>query len=104
MTDENEKAIEELRSGNTKLASLIKDATMSAVKKASEMIACADNSKSLKDSISVIESAAKIVGLSPKEAQTNIQINAINGFEFIEMDVDEIRQLQHNEEFIDESK
>jgi len=101
MTDEQQKAIDNLRSGNVQLADIIKDATYAAVEKASEFINTASDSKSLKESINVIESAAKIVGLSPKESQTNIQINAINGFEFIEMTTDDIKQITATEEFIE---
>jgi hypothetical protein len=93
MTDEQQTAIDNLRSGNVKLSTLIKDATYTAVERAVEFINNAEDSKSLKQSIDVIESAAKIVGLSPKEAQTNIQINAINGFEFIEMSTEDIKQI-----------
>ena len=102
MNESQEKAIESLRSGNTKLAGIIKDATMNAVVKATELINESDNARDLKNCIDVIESATKIVGLSPKEAQTNIQINAISGFEFIEVDEDDIVQIQHSEVF-DES-
>ena len=101
MTDKQQQAIDNLRSGNVNLAHLIKDATEQAVRKAAELIKCADNAKDLKDSIAVIESSAKIVGLSPKESQTNIQINAINGFEFIEIDAEEVKQIRYDEEFED---
>ena len=99
VNESQEKAIESLRSGNTKLAGIIKDATMNAVVKATELIGESDNARDLKNCIDVIESATKIVGLSPKEAQTNIQINAINGFEFVEIDAEDIKQLQTIEVF-----
>lgn len=99
MTDEQQKAIDVLRSDNHKLASLVKDAVNHAVVKSSEMILSADSAKDLKSAIDSLETAAKIVGLSPKESQTTIQINAINGFDFIEMDEAEVFQLELQESF-----
>jgi len=93
MTDEQQKAIDVLRSGNIELAELVKNATRMAVKKAVVMIGKATDPKELQISMSTIESATKVVGLSPKESQTNIQINAINGFEFIEYDGEELIEL-----------
>ena len=101
MTEEQQNAIDTLRSGNGVLANLVKDAVNLAVRKSAMLINDADNPTDLLSSIKVLETSAKIVGLTPKESQTNIQINAINGFEYIEIDANAILQLTHNEDFED---
>ena len=99
MTDEQQTAIDTLRSGNLSLAALVKNAVNDAVRKSAELIQVSDNPVDLLNSIKALETSAKIVGLSPKETQTNIQINAINGFDFIEFDDAEIRQITNNDEY-----
>ena len=100
MTDEKQQtAIDVLRSSNNNIALSMKDAVESAVKRASEFIDGAEDITEVLNGIKVIESAGKIVGLTPKETQTNIQINAINGFDFIPIDEADIIQLQMEESF-----
>lgn len=99
MTDEQQKAIDELRSGNLKLATLVRDGVNEAVRKSIDLIGSAENANDLLNSIRALETSTKIVGLSPKESQTNIQINAINGFEFIEIDAVDIAQITRKDEF-----
>ena len=101
MTEEQQNAIDTLRSGNGTLAILVRDAVNLAVRKSAELINEADNATDLLSSIKALETSAKIVGLTPKESQTNIQINAINGFEFIEIDSESILQLTHNDDYED---
>lgn len=96
---DNENAIDNLRSGNFLLSNLVKEAVKDSVLKAAEFIRESEDPNDLLTAIKVMETATKMVGLSPKETQTNIQINAINGFDFIEIDVEEIKQLTHKEEF-----
>ena len=98
MTEEQERAITNLRSGNLELSSLVKDAVLASITRASEMIPKTSSPRDLNDCIKVIETASKVVGLSPKESQTNIQINAINGFEFIEYTEDELPVLTQSVE------
>ena len=100
MTDEKQQtAIDVLRSSNNNIALSMKDAVESAVKRASEFIDGAEDITEVLNGIKVIESAGKIVGLTPKETQTNIQINAINGFDFIPIDEADIIQLQMEDSF-----
>ena len=99
MTDEQQKAIDELRSGNLKLASLVRDGVNEAVRKSIDLIGSAENANDLLNSIRALETSTKIVGLSPKESQTNIQINAINGFEFVEIDAIDIAQITRRDEY-----
>jgi hypothetical protein len=99
MTDEQQKAIDELRSGNLKLASLVRDGVNEAVRKSIDLIGSAENANDLLNSIRALETSTKIVGLSPKESQTNIQINAINGFEFVEIDAIDIAQITRKDEY-----
>lgn len=99
MTDEQQKAIDNLRSNNYKLSDIIRDAVFKAAEKTRELIVASDNPKDLLDAIRVLETSAKMVGLSPKDSQVNVQINAISGFEFIELDLEEIKQISKQEEF-----
>lgn len=99
MTDEQQTAIDVLRSSNHSIATTMKNAVDAAVKRASEFINDAEDISDVLNGIKVIESAGKIVGLTPKETQTNIQINAINGFEFIAVDEADLIQIQMEESF-----
>jgi hypothetical protein len=99
MTDEQQTAIDTLRSGNLVLANLVKEAVKDAVHKSAKLITQADTAIDLLNAIKALETSTKIVGLSPKETQTNIQINAINGFSFIEIDSEDIKQLVAKEDF-----
>ena len=51
MTDEQQKAIDELRSGNLKLASLVRDGVNEAVRKSIDLIGSAENANDLLNSI-----------------------------------------------------
>ena len=102
MTDEQQTAIDTLRSSNNSIALSMKSAVESAVAKANDFINEAQDIGDVLNGIKVIESAGKIVGLTPKETQTNIQINAINGFDFIPIDEADIIQLQMEESFEEE--
>ena len=99
MTDEQQSAIDNLRSGNLELSNLVKDAVNKAVKKSAEMMDELEDPTELLTNVKVLSEASKIVGLSPKESQVNMQINAINGFDFIELDEEDIRQISCEEEF-----
>lgn len=99
MTGEQKNAIDNLRSGNYELSTLMKNAVLTAVKRQTEMMSELDDPNDLLTAVKVIETSSKIVGLSPKETQANIQINAINGFEFIELGQDDIAQIEMQEEF-----
>jgi hypothetical protein len=97
MNDIQEKAIDNLRSGNLKLSSVVKDFSIMAANKAYEIASRTDDIRELNEATKVIEGVSKMVGLSPKESQLNVQINAINGFDFIEIDAEDIRQLTFDE-------
>lgn len=99
MTEEQQNAIDNLRSGNFALSNIVKDFASTVAIKASEIARGSEDIKELSECAKTVETVAKMVGLSPKESQVNVQINAINGFEFIEMDDEDIVQLTHNEEF-----
>ena len=96
---ENEDAIENLRSKNLVLSSVVRDALMDAVVKSGELINEAEDANDLLSAVKVLETATKMTGLSPKEVQANVQINAINGFTFLEIDADDIAQIETTEEY-----
>lgn len=99
MTDEQKNAIDNLRSGNYALSEIMKDAVNVAVQQTANLIHTLKDPDDLLTAVKVLETSSKIVGLSPKETQANIQINAINGFEFIELDTEEVRQIAYEEDF-----
>ena len=99
MTDIEENAVDNLRSGNVKLAALTRDAIYKATEKASGFIDESEDSNDLLTSIKVLETATKMVGLTPKESSLNVQINHVTGFDFIEVDSDEIAQLQYDDSY-----
>ena len=99
MDDKQQNALDNLRSGNHKLSSIARDAIYNAVVKASQFINDAEDSNDLLTNIKVLETATKMVGLTPKESNTHIQINAINGFEFIQINEADILQISSSEEY-----
>ena len=93
-------AIDELRSGNMELATKIRILVHRTIEKANEMVDQVETPLELQTLIRTAEIAAKTVGLAPTESVTNVQINAISGFEFIEIDVEEeTRQIKLQETF-----
>ena len=96
---ENEDAIENLRSKNLVLSSVVRDALMDATVKSRGLINEAESANDLLSAVKVLETAAKMVGITPKEVQANVQINAINGFSFVEIDADDIAQIETVEEY-----
>lgn len=93
-------AIDELRSGNMELATKIKTLVHRTIEKANEMVDQVETPLELQTLIRTAEIAAKTVGLAPTESVTNVQINAISGFEFIEIDLEEeTRQIKLEETF-----
>ena len=93
-------AIDELRSGNMELATKIRTLVHRTIEKANEMVDEVETPLELQTLIRTAEIAAKTVGLAPTESVTNVQINAISGFEFIEIDVEEeTRQIKLQETY-----
>lgn len=93
-------AIDELRSGNMELATKIRTLVHSTIDKANEMVQEVESTMELQSLIRTAEIAAKIAGLAPTESVTNVQINAISGFEFIEIDSEDYtKQLTIEETF-----
>lgn len=101
MTDEQQKAIDNLRSGNYNLSSTVRDFANVVAAKALDIAKDSEDIKELNEAAKTIETVTKMVGLSPKESQVNVQINAVNGFEFIPLDEEDIKQLSVNEDFED---
>lgn len=101
MGELQEQAIDNLRSGNLKLSSVVKDFSIMAANKAYDIASQTDDIRELNEATKVIEGVSKMVGLSPKTVETNVQINAINGFDFVMIDEDDIRQITTTEEFED---
>jgi hypothetical protein len=99
MTGIEENAVDNLRSGNVKLATLTRDAIYKAAQKASQFIGESEDSNDLLTNIKVLETATKMVGLTPKESSLNVQINHVTGFDFIEVDSEEIAQLQYDDSY-----
>lgn len=97
MSELQEQAIDNLRSGNLKLSSVVKDFSIMAANKAYEIASQTDDIRELNEATKVIEGVSKMVGLSPKESQLNVQINAVNGFEFVMIDDEDIKQLTFDE-------
>lgn len=84
--DINEEAIEILRSDNMEVAYKIGLVTSKAIDKALELVYSSEDVESLQGIVKVTEMVAKVRGMIPKEAQTNIQVNNIIGFEFVAID------------------
>ena len=101
MTEEQQSAIDNLRSGNFELSTSVRDAVQKAVSKSAQLISELDDVNELLTAVKVLEVSTKMVGLTPKETQTNIQINAINGFDFIEIGEADVIQLRLEESFED---
>ena len=102
MEDINTGAIEELRSGNMELATKLRVLIHKTIDKASSMVDEVDTPAELNTIMKTAEIAMKSLGLAPTESITNVQINAISGFEFIEIEHDEpTRQISINEVYQD---
>ena len=102
MTEEQQDAIDSLRSGNMSLAQLMKSTVELALEKNKTTLAEGDGDvNDILSAIRVVETAGKIVGLTPKETQTNISLNAVVGFDFIEVDEEDIRQITGQDEYED---
>lgn len=99
MTDEQMNAVEHLRSGNMKLAEIKVNALHVAAQRSAEFIASAEDTVELLNGVKVLETIGKMVGLTPKETTANIQINAVNGFDFIELDEEDVKQITTVEDF-----
>jgi len=99
MNEVQENARNNLKSGNLELSEVMKNMTLLVVEKAYKIAKDTDDVRELRECINIGESASKITGLSPKESQMNVQINAINGFDFIEIDEEDIKQITVNEEY-----
>jgi len=99
MIDIEQNAVDNLRSGNVKLATLTREAIYKAAQKASQLIDESEDSNDLLTNIKVLETATKMVGLTPKESSVNVQINHVTGFDFIEVDSEEIAQLQYDDSY-----
>lgn len=99
MTDEQMSAVEHLRSGNMQLAEIKVNALKIAAEKSAAFIASATDTVELLNGVKVLETIGKMVGLTPKETTANIQINAVNGFDFIELDEDDFKQISMIEEY-----
>ena len=89
-----EAAITLLRSNNMELGGLISDTLITSVRKARELSQEVKTPKELLDNMRVVELAARVAGMLPKESQTNVQVNNIIGFEFVEVTGDETCTIQ----------
>ena len=98
-TNTQQSAIENLREGNFNLSNVVKNAVNLTVNKTTELIGTTDDINELLTAIKVIETSCKIVNLTPREAQVNVQINAISGFDYIELDEEDIIQITQEEVF-----
>jgi len=96
-------AIDNLRKGNFALSEVMKDAVNIGVVKASELMEGSDDLNELLTGMKLIETAGKITGLSPREQQMNVQINAISGFEFMELEEEDIKQITIEEVYDEEA-
>jgi hypothetical protein len=99
MTDAQQTSLDALRSGNVELATITKNIMLKIAKKTGDMVEEAENVNDLLAASRVMETVTKTVGLSPKESNLNVSINAVNGFDFIEVDEEEIAQLTMTETF-----
>jgi len=99
MTETQEKAIDNLRSGNYNLSNTVKDFAEVVASKALSIAQVTDDIRELNEATKTMETVTKMVGLSPKESQMNVQINAVNGFDFIELDEDDMKQLEQVDDY-----
>lgn len=81
--DITKEAINALRQDNMDVAIKIGALTARTMDKAMELVSKADSPEELHTVVKVAEVVARIRGMIPKEAQTNVQINNIIGFEFV---------------------
>lgn len=81
--DITKEAIEVLRHDNMEVAEKIGMLTAKTMDKATQMIDAVETPDELLTIVKVADMVAKIRGMIPKEAQTNIQVNNIIGFEFV---------------------
>jgi predicted nucleic-acid-binding protein len=79
-------AIDLFREHNLTLADKLSELTNKTIDKALTLVDEVDNLNDIYTAVKIIETVAKTAGLAPKETQTNVQINAITGFEFVMLD------------------
>lgn len=84
--DITNEAIEILRHDNLDVAEKLGRVTSRAADKALEMVNSVESADELSTLIKVTEVIARVRGMIPKEAQTNIQVNNIIGFEFVSIE------------------
>jgi len=85
-------AIDIFREDNQQLAVKLRTLVNKAVDKSITLVDEAETVYDLLTAIKVAEIAGKVTGIVPKETINNVQINAIAGFTFIEIDKDSIVQ------------
>jgi len=101
MTEEQQKAIDNLRSGNYHLSSTVRDFAKVVAEKALVKVQDTNDIREINEAAKAVETVTKMVGLSPKENQVNVQINAVNGFEFIPLNEEDMLQLTEEAEYED---
>lgn len=88
------KAQEVLQEDSETLALSIKKGLVLAVEKANDMISSARSVDTVLTGMKVLDMAGKMTGIIAEKHQTNIQVNMIDGFEYIEIDDEVIKQYQ----------
>lgn len=87
-----------LRQDNELLATKLAKLIHKTIDKAGEMVEDADTPSDLYTAIKIAEVAGKITGIVTEKSVTNIQINQISGFTFVEVDKERIIQERRAEQ------
>jgi len=97
LEDNQQQAIELLRSGNMELASKLKTLVHKVIDKANSLVDETDNVQDLMTLMRTAEIASKSMGLAPTESVSNVQINAISGFIYVLDDDEPTKQVTIDE-------
>ena len=97
LVDVQEKSEIELRKDNVILATKLKDLIHKTVERSQEMVDNAKTQNDLYTAIKIAEVAGKITGIISEKSITNVQINQISGFTFVEVDAERIVQERRRE-------
>ena len=93
--DQIEDAIDELRSDNMLFAKRLKRIAHASLNKTEALLQEAESINEVQTAVNISKTISEIFGLSRKEEITNIQLNAITGFEFVEIEPTEpIKQIE----------
>ena len=101
--ESNMNSIDILQSDNDIIADKSKKLLHKCLDKLIHMVDDADTPRDVQICIEGASTITKVVGLSPDKNISNITVNPIAGFLFVEADVEAIKQEKLEQEYIDAS-